>query len=163
MAVAFVASVGMASAALPEEVPLYADQNITVGTVNVSWNHDGTAINITYNTTDSGWVLNATHLHVDNDSADEIPQTKKKNPIPGHFDYSAVHVSPHNTVYTYSIPAAELSGTVFIAAHAKVALLEEEVWQEESAWAGTEVGKIQFNKGKNWATYFTVTVEVVDG
>ena len=153
MAVAFVATVGMASAVT---VPLYAGQDIPVGTVTVS--DDGTMI--TYDTT-GGWVLNATHLHV-GDSLDAIPQTKKKNPIPGHFDYSAVHDPPVTEyIYTCDIPEAVADTTLYIAAHAKVALLDEDtgLWQEESAWAGTEVGAEQFNEGKNWATYFVVTVE----
>ena len=32
------------------------------------------------------------------------------------------------------------------------------LYQEESAWAGTEEGEIQFD-GKNWATYFTYEIE----
>ena len=152
MAVAFVATVGMASA--ETEVPLYAGQDIPVGTVTVS--DDGTMI--TYTTT-GGWVLNATHLHV-GDSLDAIPQTKKNNPIPGKFDYSAVHDQPV-TEYTYTIPAAQVD-KLYIAAQAEVALLDEDtgLWQEESAWAGTEVDAKQF-EGKNWATYFTVVVPTI--
>jgi len=33
-----------------------------------------------------------------------------------------------------------------------------EIYQEESAWAGTEVGQLPFD-GKNWATYFTYKSE----
>jgi hypothetical protein len=146
MAVAFVASVGMASAAT-----LYADQDIPVGTVTVS--ADGTTI--TYATT-GGWVLNATHLHVASE-VDDIPQTKKKNPIPGLFDYSAVH-DPPVTVYTYTIPAEPACTLLYIAAQAEVSLLEEGVYvQEESAWAGIAEGDIPF-EGKNWATYFTYEI-----
>jgi hypothetical protein len=143
MAVAFVASVGMASAAT-----LYAGQDIDVGTVTVS--AGGTTIK--YATT-GDWVLNATHLHVGSSLAD-IPQTKKFNPIPGHFEYSAEHVPPVTT-YTYTIPAQ--LGTLYIAAQAEVAFLDDEgVWQEETAWAGTSVGHEPF-LGKNWATYFVVS------
>jgi len=38
--------------------------------------------------------------------------------------------------------------------------VEQTTCETESAWAGTEEGKIQF-PGKNWATYFTYTVEPV--
>lgn len=145
MAVAFVASVGMASAAT-----LYADQDIDVGTVTVTLSADGTNLLITYDTTGSGWVLNATHLHVASD-VEDIPQTKNFNPIPGHFEYSAEHVPPV-TMYTYTIPAQP--GTLYIAAHAEVALLVEGAYvQEETAWAGIEVGEKPF-AGNNWATYF---------
>jgi len=143
MSVAFVATVGMASAAT-----LYADQDISVGTVTV--NADGTII--TYVTTD-GWVMNATHLHVDAISEDNIPQTKKNNPIPGQFEYSEVH-DPPETTYTYTIPAEQAGTTLYIAAHAKVAHLVDGVYdQEETAWAGIK----QFD-GKNWATYFTYEI-----
>jgi len=37
-------------------------------------------------------------------------------------------------------------------------LLEKPCVQEESAWAGTEVGEMQF-PGKNWATYFIYNVQ----
>jgi len=37
--------------------------------------------------------------------------------------------------------------------------LEKPCVQEESAWAGTGVGEIPFS-GKNWATYFTYTVQL---
>ena len=37
--------------------------------------------------------------------------------------------------------------------------LTVEIYQEESAWAGTEEGEIQFD-GKNWATYFNYGIEV---
>ena len=38
-------------------------------------------------------------------------------------------------------------------------LLEKPCVQEESAWAGTSVGQLPFD-GKNWATYFTYTVQL---
>lgn len=155
-AVAFVASVGMASAALPVTATLYAGQNISVGTVTVS--NVSNNITIEYNITTDGWVMNETHLHV-GDSLGDIPQTKKNNPIPGKFDYSAEHVPPV-TMYTYTTISVPVSGELYIAAHAEVALLNETdyVLQEESAWAGIDVGEMAFD-GKNWATYFMVTVD----
>jgi hypothetical protein len=148
MAVAFVASVGMASAAT-----LYAGQDIDVGTVTAIVSADGTTIDITYATT-GDWLLNATHLHVAC-SLDGIPQTKTNNPIPGKFDYSVEHVTPV-TEYTYTIPVPCTSDVLYIAAQAEVALLVEEAYvQEETAWAGIDVGEKPFD-GKNWATYFVV-------
>ncbi|MCK4734578.1 MAG: hypothetical protein KAT65_19135, partial [Methanophagales archaeon] len=130
-------------------------QDIPVGTVTVS--HDGTYITITYTTTDD-CVLNATHLDVAT-SLDAIHQTKKNNPIPGQFEYSAVHVPPENTMYTYTtIPFPTSDTTLYIAAHAKVSCLEDGVYvQEKTAWAGTEVGQMPF-AGSNWATYFTIEI-----
>jgi hypothetical protein len=49
---------------------------------------------------------------------EDIPQAKKGNPIPGHFEHS----DPHGCVteYTYQIPLYGLCGALHIATHAVV-------------------------------------------
>ena len=96
---------------------LIAGKHIDAGTVTV-WN-DGTYLYVKYSTTD-GWVLTETHLDVAM-SLEDIPQTKKGNPVIGHFSYRVMH-DPVVTEYTYII---ELGGwgagtELYIAAHAVV-------------------------------------------
>jgi hypothetical protein len=68
---------------------------------------------------DDGWCLTETHLHVASDLVD-IPQTKKKNPIPGHFTYND-EWDPCKTEHTYPIPLLWPSDVnLYIAAHAVV-------------------------------------------
>ncbi|MHA2005638.1 MAG: hypothetical protein ACW960_16370 [Candidatus Thorarchaeota archaeon] len=57
---------------------------VDVGEVRV-WN-DGDNLYVEFITED-GWCLLETHLSVA-ESLDGIPQTKKNNPIPGHFEQS---------------------------------------------------------------------------
>lgn len=91
------------------------------------------------------WCLYETHLHVATSEVD-IPQTKKGNPIPGQFDYKTDH-DPCETEYVYQIPLTWSPETeLYIAAHAALGC--------ESAWAAG--GDFP---GKNWATYFTYTVQ----
>ena len=158
--IAIIGTFGTVSA---EEIHnLVAGGDQVVGNVTVSIVDEN--ISVTFTTTD-GWLLNETHLHVANESED-IPQTKKNNPIPGQFDYSEEHVSGV-TEYTYVIPLDGFSGDVYIAAHAVVQkpLLDEEsgesildefgvpIFDEESAW-----GNDNPFKGKNWAMYSTYTL-----
>ena len=116
------------------EITLYAGQDIPVGTVNVS--NDGTNLYVTYNTID-GWVMTETHLAVA-DSLDDIPQTKKGNPIPGQFPYKHEDLG-YTASDPYIIPLSEIDVGVgaedilYIAAHAKVIRpiegCYETVWQ----------------------------------
>jgi hypothetical protein len=100
----------------PFVTDLIAGQHTDVGDVTV-WN-DGTYLNVTYVVNEPGWYLTETHLHVACDLED-IPQTKKNNPIPGRFDYKGEH--DYITEYTYAIPLSEIEcDDVFIAAHAVV-------------------------------------------
>jgi hypothetical protein len=65
-----------------------------------------------------GWCLTKTHLDV-NISLENIPQTKKGNPIPGHFGYKEEH--DHLSSFTYEIPISwGIDTEIFIAAHADV-------------------------------------------
>ncbi|BEP18351.1 hypothetical protein PYJP_17030 [Pyrofollis japonicus] len=70
-----------------------------------------------------------THLAVAK-SLDDIPHTKKGNPVPGKFPYKAVH-NPPTTAVTYTIPLKDIGAkpgdTVYIAAHAVVM---KTVWKE---------------------------------
>ena len=119
-----------------------------VGEVEVT--NDGNNLTVTYRITESGWLLNETHLHIANESEEGIPQTKKGNPKVGQFDYSEEH-EPCVDGYTYEIPLNGLSGEVYIAAHAAV----DGTTTYESAWGnGTE-----FAEDRNWAMYFTYTIE----
>ncbi len=127
---------------------LWAGQAINAGDVLVS--DDGFFLYVTYATT-GGWELQLTHLAVADDLSG-IPQTKKGNPIPGHFPYAAEH-DPTVTMYTYVIPLSDLGDLtddiLVIAAHAEVVNGD---W-EETAWAG----ELEF-PGKNWATYIEYTL-----
>jgi hypothetical protein len=86
---------GAGTEADPEVIDLIAGQNITVGTVSV-WN-DCDELHVTYEITKEGWCLTETHLAVaqvgvyDSPSSDDIPQTKKGNPIPGQFPYQCCY------------------------------------------------------------------------
>lgn len=99
---------------MKEEYDLCAGQNDKVGSV-VVWN-DSDTLYVKYDITDPDTCLLETHLHVAEELGD-IPQTKKGNPIPGHFDYKMEHNCV--TEYTYSIPLTA-ANQLFIAAHAVV-------------------------------------------
>jgi Ca-activated chloride channel family protein len=125
---------------------------IDVGEV-IIWTNDPDFLYITYETTD-GWEMTETHLHVAA-ILDGIPQTKKFNPIPGHFDYIEYH-DPAVQTYTIAIPWTWDPGTtLYIAAHAEVQKIirlddcENPIYQEETAWGEG----LRFNE-KNWAMYF---------
>ncbi len=81
------------------EVPLMANKNVDIGDVLVS--NDNENLYIKYALT-GDWCLTETHLHVATAPA-SIPQTKKGNPIPGHFAFKTSHDLCVNE-YTYSIP-----------------------------------------------------------
>lgn len=89
---------------------------IDVGDVEV-WN-DAHYLYVDYKITEADWCLTKTALDVQLNSGD-IPQTKKNNPIPGKFEYSAVHDCVSE--YGYMIPMTWDAGDpLFIAAHANV-------------------------------------------
>ena len=142
------------SCGTPEEVTLYADQTIDVGTITAY--NDSDNLYVKYTTT-GGWVLDETHLAVAT-SLDDIPQ-KKGNPVVGNFPYKLVHLSV--TEYVYVINLEEAGYTVdtelYIAAHADVSLIDDygNIVQEEGAW-----GSGNNFPGKNWATFFTYSVQL---
>ncbi|MEJ2251072.1 MAG: VWA domain-containing protein [Candidatus Lokiarchaeota archaeon] len=88
---------------------------IDVGDLIV-WN-DMDYLYINYVTND-GWFMTETHLHVAT-TLDGIPQTKKYNPIPGHFDYIDYH-DPSIQNFIYTIPLPDDWTTLYVAAHAVV-------------------------------------------
>ena len=159
--IVIIGTIGTVSAVEPHNLVAGGDQ--VVGSVTVT--NDSTNIYVTFTTTD-GWSMTETHLHIANESVDGIPQTKKNNPIPGQFDYSEEHV-PSVTEYIYEIPLTELSGEVFIAAHAvvqKPSVNETTgefeydgegnlIYLEESAW-GNDLDFL----GSNWAMYSNYTL-----
>jgi hypothetical protein len=129
--------------------PLYAGQTLNAGTIMVS--NDALNIYVEYTTVDP-WVMSDAHLSIA-DSLAGIPQTKKGNPIPGHFAYSAIF-DPEVTDYTFTIPRGSFlpNQTVYIAAHAIV--------QAPAGSGGTQTGW-GFGPGfpgANWATYIEYTV-----
>ncbi|MBC7091645.1 MAG: hypothetical protein H5T50_07045 [Nitrososphaeria archaeon] len=95
-------------------VDLIAGQHMDVGNIIV-W-IDGGILHVKYETIE-GWYLIETHLAVAT-NLNGIPQTKTKNPIPGKFPYGRYY-SPPVTADEYEIEGT-FSGTLYIAAHAKV-------------------------------------------
>jgi len=119
----------------PLVLTLYADQDIDVGTVSV-WD-DGSDLHVKYETT-GGWVMTETHLEVA-DSLEGFPLTKKGNPIPGHFTYSADH-NPPVTVHQEVIDITKFTAgpELFIAAHAAVEKLSDPIVVTIASGAGTD-------------------------
>ena len=126
---------------------------IDVGDVMV-WN-DGEQLFVRYVVTAQDWCLTETHNHVAT-SADAIPQTKKGNPIPGKFNFSATLDCV--TSLTFVVPLTWGPGVeLFIAAHAS--LENPSVVYSNGPWTETAWGAGFDFPGRNWATYFTDTVQ----
>ena len=131
---------------------------LDVGNVTV-WNNSEN-IYVIFTTTD-GWCMTETHLHIAT-LVNEIPQTKKNNPIPGKFENSTDYDPCTTTSVEYSIPIPdgyEAGDDVIIAAHAAVQMEVEDgsgdmITYEESAWGEG----VEFNDDRNWAMYFTYTI-----
>ena len=116
----FVGSAAAHTADDPCVTDLLAGQHIDAGDVKV-WNDDAN-LYVQY-VTEGGWELVETHLHVAT-SLQDIPQTKKGNPIPGQFEYFMYH-DPPVTEYTYAIPLTwDPCTELCIAAHAVVRLVD---------------------------------------
>ena len=168
-------------------VELLAGQDIIVGEVNVR--NDGTNLCVEYKITVEGWVITETHLAVaevvyDEDDVyiipppvDVIPQTKKRNPIPGQFLYGNDELDEYDedgnligsVVYEECILLSDLGvevdDTVYIAAQASLLNLDDiigyvedtgdPIYQQETGWGeGTE-----FAEDRNWAMYFEFELE----
>ena len=114
-------------------VNLIAGQHIQVGTVT-AWIEEG-ALHVKYITIEE-WYLTETHLAVAS-GLNGIPQTKTGNPIPGKFQYMRYH-DPPVTEYEYTIEGT-FSGTLYIAAHAKVCKGEEVIEVYESGEGSAQV------------------------
>jgi len=111
-------------------VDLIAGQSIDAGDVIVS--NDGENLYVQFVAAD-GWCISETHVAVGT-SVEEIPQTKKENPIPGKFLNSAVYSPCEETPEPYVIPLEwDCGANIYIAAHAVVGkAIEgcvETVWQ----------------------------------
>ena len=160
MAVAFVASVGMASAVLLETKTLYAGQYTPVGTVTVE-DIDG-VITITYELTDLDWELTACHVYVDTGAEAEPPEKS----APGQFPFKGDVLNPVTVVVPTIDSPASCVVPIFIAAQAKLQKQTgvdpdtlEPTYQYESGWAsGGDTVDVAIPPGKNWATYFEVTI-----
>ncbi len=138
----------------PLVTPLYAGQTLDAGNVTVS--NDAINIYVEYSTNDP-WVISEAHLAIA-DSLAGIPQTKKGNPIPGHFSNSAIF-DPEVTDYTFTVPRGNffVGETLYIGAHAIV--------QAPASSGGTQTGW-GFGPGfpgANWATYLQYTVQPCGG
>ena len=151
LALAFLPTLSLAhTVADPFTTPLMAGRYLEVGQVQI-WN-DVDNLYIKYQLTEPGWLLTLTSVQA-GDSLEAMPQTKKGNPKPEAFDYPEPH-DPGVTTHTVTIPLVwETGQELCLAAFARV--LESATLREEGAWAAGE----DF-PGKNWATYFTYTVQV---
>lgn len=130
---------------------LYGGQNLDVGQVNVSYDNVTGYLTVEFALVSENWSLAETNIHVGATLGD-IPQTKKGNPIPGKFDYSAEYV-PADRIASDTLVIAvgqlEEGDSIYIAAHAEIVQLDADgqIIQEESAW-----GDGQDFEGANWAT-----------
>ncbi len=94
---------------------LMAGQHHEAGVVEVDRN--GNELTVTYRTT-GDWVLTELHLSVQN-TLNQIPQNKSKNPQIGHFKHKHSFDSGV-TVHTITVNVAGMSDPIYIAAHAVV-------------------------------------------
>ncbi|MFC1505543.1 hypothetical protein ACFLQ6_00575 [Thermoproteota archaeon] len=121
-----------------------------VGDVEV-WNDDET-LYVTYSVTGS-WVITETHLEVKCDLND-IPQTKKYNPIPGQFSYMMTH-NPPVTEYTYPIDLSSIEcDELYIAAHAVVVRPLDDCYDVEWQIGDVEVVNAEEGWLENYADEF---------
>lgn len=148
------ASIKTVTVCEPVVFPIWAGQNIEAGNVTVY--SDDTYLYVTYNLT-GGWMMTESHVHVGM-TVNDIPQTNKGIPIPGQFQYSAVHNPPVMT-YTYNILLADHNlqpgDQVVIAAHAVVVLGDypNGIYQTQTGWGGDQPGP-----GPRWWYYLNYTI-----
>lgn len=140
----------------PSIVTLFAGQTIHAGFVTVT--NDGVNLYVEY-TTNSPWLMTEAHLAVA-DSLAGIPQTKKGNPIPGQFPYSATF-NPGVNDFIFTIPLGSFvpGDELFIAAHAVVT----SPGGHGSGGTQTGWGDGAGFPGANWATYFQYIVQTCGG
>ena len=111
--VAFAAVLGLGVSAEAADYPLYAGQDILVGTVSVT--NDGPDVTVKLATT--GWCMTEAHVQI----GEPIPQ-KNGNPIPGKFEFKDEFPCVYEVQYTDTVSGP----SVQIAAHAVV-------WNEASS------------------------------
>lgn len=121
------------------EVAFCAGQTEDIGTVAVT--NDDLNLYVTF-TSGNGWYLDETHVAVGIEEND-IPQTKKGNPIPGRFPYACDELEPMQTTCTVTIPLEEYGWCadtpIVVAAHAAVVQVDGDGCDQLTFWA-TEVG-----------------------
>ena len=131
------------------EIELIAAQNFTAGIVSYELElvEGVLVLVVTYDTGDTGWVIDATHLYVG--LCEDLPTNNPGNPRIGQFPYKSTH-SPSVFDVEWVITDYPV-GCGCMAAHAEVSLLDinGNVIQEETAWAFG----IPFD-GNSWAMYF---------
>lgn len=151
-----------------QSADLIAGQHIDVGSVSVELvdlvYDDGVVdtLSVTYDTEDSGWYLDQTHLWVESEEYPVIPANKKGNPKIGNFPYVSENVG--DTTKTVEIPleafgdlkdmlctsGMSVNLDADMAAHASV--YNYDSGQQETAWAkGDEIAV----KG-SWAMQTTI-------
>lgn len=134
----------------PEEEPMvvtiWAGQHIESGEIQ-TWNDDD-YIYVKY-VAYPDWTISETHLEVRSVLVD-IPQNKG-GPIPGQFTYKD-EWDPRVAEVEYKVPMTFEPGTlVYVAAHA---VMVSPTQGSETGWGGDQ----EF-PGKNWALYYTYTVQ----
>lgn len=151
----------LAQEALPYVTNLIADGRDTASDVgDLAIDIDGT-VSFQIDEAGTGWRLEETHLYV----GDEAPAKSS----PGRFPYKHEDLGgTASDVYVIDLAAADIDGDgiVYVAAHAELIMqigvdpeTGEPVYADESTWAE---GDEPIGKGKNWATYFSVTVPVAE-
>ena len=124
-----------------QNYPIYAGQNIEVGTLQIINDQDYLYLNVFLN---EGWAATQSHVHIARTLAG-IPQTKRGIPVPGQFAYSESY-APARDMVSFQLPlddlGFEIGETMYIAAHFDVALYSPTgaVIQSETAWAGDQAG-----------------------
>lgn len=129
-----------------EPVTLYAGRDTDVGEVVLE--PDGADLQVTYDTSGSGWEILDTHLHVAGDP-DGLPVNAAGNPKVGHFEHTGEPDGPATTVNYGGIDPGGLDDHAVVAAKAEVT----DGGAIEGAWA--DGATINPEPG-NWATYFVV-------
>lgn len=143
--------------------PIYAGQNLVVGTICLEDDFNTNTLTVKYNITEPGWEITQIHFVVKDDQ-DDIPQTRKGNMIPGQFPYSE-SFTEGVTGYTLTIPFGDFDAEgcddtkdYYAAAHCVVQLLDadDNVLQTETGWANGSI-----TPGNNWGEIFSFQMECV--
>ncbi len=140
--------------------PIYAGQNIEVGSICLEDDFNTNTLTITYLISVPGWEITDIHFVVAEHTSD-IPQTKKGNLIPGQFPYTQSFASGVTT-YTITVPFDDFGAIgcdnlkdFFAAAHCVVQLVDNGiVVQTESGW-----GNGSITPGNSWGEIFSFRME----
>lgn len=126
-----------------------------IGTVTID--SDDVNIILTYDTSESGWTIELTHMSI-GDCTQSIPTTGSGNPKVGKFEHTEPHSADTNhVVYMIDINALiaehELEDIYCFAAHAEVTGPDS----EETAWA-----EGPGFSGNSWAMYVQANLSDCD-